>query len=1164
MDDDPMDDHEMPDDDIINNDERLDDTETPLQPQGNQPAVLAATGDEIKIEAVAGSGKTTTMVWRIRDEIRERETPPNRILVLTFATEATHTIQAKLRDELGAGDSFDVDVYNYHSFCYQLLGEYAYHSGLSPDFELITEQQRPQLIESVYDEVDFAFAPPGSPTASGPDLSSVGELTEFIESMRREAVEPATIREYLPDDETLRELIELRQALEAAAHDLINVDANDIMWDETTIADNCEQLARVYRFKASTYDDDTDLHRAVGGHLAAMADCAESVAAYLRTEPNLSWKEYRLPEILFEDTRNPFDGIKQTPMGRFSGYVTMLRRVRAYISAYEAYTAELDDRGALDYDELIHKAVELIGDPEVRDDILSQWDVVFCDEFQDTDASQLALVDELRAEMEIMVIGDSDQAIHEWRGQDPHNMSNLPDSFEAINLPDNFRSRQAIVDMTNNLDRHTQQINSKRSADPPSVFKINSEGTETEQQVSTTISQLLADRIQDIEGHELSDIAVLVRKNRHAKRIADELERESIPYTLSSGSGEAVSHGFQTVLSYLRILVEPGDDVSWQRVLLLIYRVSEADIDRLLAAGETIPEGFASVSSSELDHADRVQEAIAEYETLRKISATHSVSELYSHLKRETKLEWFLREADRERLQNVEQLISSFSDSPVQLRLTPEFLSYLERQANLLTASEETATSRGSQSEAAIDVMTVHQAKGLDFDTVLLPFLTEDEFGSITLSNYQEKIYSYDILVEAIDGELDDPLRSDISEAQIAEEWRILHVALTRAKNQLFMFGNAIPEGVGDVPLVDGQLPGAESETPIEWSAAGPRMPIWTALTDSYETIAETTPEEVRDITEAINRGVGEDPGQITYYQQPLSTADAIEQVLQFADRMVARTLDTETVDRSRFADVPLGADQEVALARQHSHSALEAVRDCGRRHVLDYVVDAFADPVSAQGSGGVTQADIGTLFHDVAELAYWREYTTVEEWKTACRWLGQRYDAADCITAAIDCIETYFETPVPEWPAVGAEVPIELDDIDGLAGTVTGYVDAVCEHPDGGLAVIDYKTSQSKKTLAESYQLLLYVRGCTDRFEREITHAGYVYVGAPGPAVQLFDVEEIEQQWAQLHEDLLSADASTFADAEPGAHCEFCEHRSLGCAEPPFGYTDDLQVGDR
>ena len=1155
-----MDDHRAPTADESSDDPPMDD-ETPLQPRGNQPAVLAATGDEIKIEAVAGSGKTTTMVWRIRDEIHARGTPPNRILVLTFATEATHTVQEKLRAELGAGDSFDVDVYNYHSFCYHLLGEYAYHTGLSPEFELITEQQRPQLIESVYDEVAFEFAPPGSPAASGPGQSSVGELTDFIESMRQQAIDPAAIREYLPDDETLRELIDLRQRLAGAAHDLINVDANDIMWDETAIADNCEQLARVYRFKATEYDGETDLDRVVGGHLEAMADCATTVADHLRTTSDLSWKDYRLPEVLFEDTRGPFEGITQTPMGRFSGYVTMLRRVRAYVSAYEAYTEELADRGALDYDELIHRAVELIQDPEVREDILSQWDVVFCDEFQDTDASQLDLVDELRQEMEIMVIGDSDQAIYEWRGQDPDNMSNLPDSFEEITLPDNFRSRQAIVDVANNLGRDTQPIRSQRSAAPPSVFTIDSDGAETERQVSTTISHLLADRIQDLEGHDLSDIAVLVRKNRQAKRVADQLAADSIPYTLSADTGETVSHGFRTVLSYLRILVDPGDDVSWQRVLLLLYRVPEADIDRLLAAGETVPEGFDALSASALDCPGRVQEALDEYETLNRISATHSVSELYSHLKRETKLEWFLQDADRERLRTIDQLIASFSDSPVELRLTPEFLTYLERQADLLTAAEETATTPGSQSEAAVDIMTVHQVKGLDFDTVLLPFLAEDEFA--TLSNYQDHIYGYDLLVDAIDGEVDDPLRADISDAQIAEEWRVLHVALTRAKNHLFLFGTDRPEGVGDVPLVDEQLPGADSDVPIEWSAAGPRMPVWSALTDSVEAVAEAAPAEVRDLTEPITRGVGEDPGTITYYQQPLSTDDAIEQVLAFADRLVEGTLETdrEAVDSSRYADVPLGVDREVTLARQHSHSALEAVRDCGRRHLLDYVVDAFPDPVSDRGGRGVTQADIGTLFHDVAELAYWRGYTTREEWKTACRWIGQRYDGSDCVTAAIDCIETYFETPVPDWPALGAEIPIELDDIDGVTGTVTGYVDAVCEHPEGGLAVIDYKTSQSRKTLAESYQLLLYVRGCADRFEAEITHAGYVYVGDPGPAVQLFAVEEIERQWADLHADLLAADASTFADAEAGPHCAFCEHRSLGCAASPFEYDDDLRL---
>lgn len=203
----------------------------------------------------------------------------------------------------------------------------------------------------------------------------------------------------------------------------------------------------------------------------------------------------------------------------------------------------------------------------------------------------------------------------------------------------------------------------------------------------------------------------------------------------------------------------------------------------------------------------------------------------------------------------------------------------------------------------------------------------------------------------------------------------------------------------------------------------------------------------------------------------------------------------------------------------------------------------------------------MGSLFHDVADLAYWREYTTVDEWKDACDWLARSDEAAATVADTKDCIETYFETDAAEWDAVGAEISIKLDEIDGIEGSVTGYIDSVREHPDGGLAVLDYKTGRTPNTIEESQQLVLYLRACQERFDAAVTHAGYVYVGEAGPDVRTFDVSALEDHWSEVRQTLKAADESMFMNASSGPHCEYCEHRSLGCSAADYRYDDELHI---
>jgi ATP-dependent helicase/nuclease subunit A len=124
-------------------------------PKGGQQDVLDANNECISVDAGAGSGKTTTMRWRIEELLTAVDAPPSdRLLVLTFANEAAASIQESITDkaQMAIDQAYNVDVHTYHSFCSRLVSEYAYVLGLDPDFDVITDDQRFRLIQKLIDE----------------------------------------------------------------------------------------------------------------------------------------------------------------------------------------------------------------------------------------------------------------------------------------------------------------------------------------------------------------------------------------------------------------------------------------------------------------------------------------------------------------------------------------------------------------------------------------------------------------------------------------------------------------------------------------------------------------------------------------------------------------------------------------------------------------------------------------------------------------------------------------------------------------------------------------------------------------------------------------------------------------------------------------------------
>ena len=435
-----------------------------------------------------------------------------------------------------------------------------------------------------------------------------------------------------------------------------------------------------------------------------------------------------------------------------------IRKIGLYMTDYQNF---LKKNNALDFDDLISKTIELFDKfPDVLSYYANRFKYILVDEFQDTNLKQYELVKMLASvHKNLFVVGDEDQCIYSWRGANLENLFKLKNDFPDIKvykLERNYRSTKEIIEVANrviknNSSRFDKNMwTDKDGGKKPALYNAYDERDEA-LFVAKTIEKLKS------EGYEYNDIAVLMRINALSRSFEEAFLSYNIPHRIFGGFKFYERVEIKNVISYLRLFVNPKDDISFARIINFPKRgIGDGTIAKLKALNDD-KSLLENCLSSELE-ASALYKKFEPFIQAYKNSAMH-INESLSQFIKEVIKNFKIRENynpndedDFNRLLNIEQLVASASDFEALNEKTTlsEFL-----ESITLSSDNDEIGSGG-----AVTIATVHGVKGLEFKVVFIVGLEEGIFPISRAFN---------------------------SKAELEEERRLMYVALTRAEEQLYL-----------------------------------------------------------------------------------------------------------------------------------------------------------------------------------------------------------------------------------------------------------------------------------------------------------------------------------------------------------------------------------------
>ena len=454
---------------------------------------------------------------------------------------------------------------------------------------------------------------------------------------------------------------------------------------------------------------------------------------------------------------------------------------------YEAYEAALHRANAVDFDDLLSKTYTLLeGHPEILEKYQQRYEYLLVDEFQDTNPLQFQVARLLALKSRnICVVGDPDQSIYSWRHADPSNLTDFQSTFnetKIVTLDQSYRSTQIILEAADSvIGNNDERMEKNLWTENDRGSRITVAEAYNEEEEARLVLQATVE-LQEKHGIDRNEIAVMYRVNAQSRAFEVTCNREGIPYRLVGGVKFYDRKEVKDILAFLSLIANPAADAALERVINVPARgISAKSLTELrrVALVNNVPILDVILDISRVKGGDEEPAAYGCTLATRALNSIATFGDLITRLIEQsmaldttelidlaverTGYGSMLREdkeRGEERMENLQELRASaeqFSGSDERGQLTD----FLE---NVALVSDVDGLQGGDDGEIdadAITLITLHQAKGLEYDAV---FLVGLEDGMLPHSR-----------------SLEDP-------AQLEEERRLLYVGMTRARKRLYMF----------------------------------------------------------------------------------------------------------------------------------------------------------------------------------------------------------------------------------------------------------------------------------------------------------------------------------------------------------------------------------------
>jgi len=479
-------------------------------------------------------------------------------------------------------------------------------------------------------------------------------------------------------------------------------------------------------------------------------------------------KTHPKPGPLFEIisfARNTQRAIDETIRRFFPQHGGLEEQVAAFATAYRERKRR---QNVVDYDDLLESWLELLkASPEVAAQLENRFRHVLVDEYQDTNTLQAQIVDRVGAHHRVMAVGDDAQCIYSWRGADFENIITFPERHPGTQIhriETNYRSTPSILAFANSVlaaqpkGRHFEK--ELRPARPDHEKPYLVQTLDTREQALFVVQRIkgLVD-----EGRPLADIAVLYRAHFHALDLQLELSRLGMPYVITSGVRFFEQAHVRDLVALLRFAYNPDDGMAWQRIAILLPRIGDRGAQKLHEAAiaharerQINPvDALASPEISAKVPKDAQEDWPRFTTSLRQVAVTILRQERPFKTV-ETAIDGWYGDYLKGAYTNY---LSRLDDLKSLIGFSSRFDDMQDMLAQIQLLNSETSDRQVDPEADAVRLTTVHQAKGLEYGIVFVLGLAEGMF----------------------------PLRRALESGDVEEERRLFYVAITRAKDELYL-----------------------------------------------------------------------------------------------------------------------------------------------------------------------------------------------------------------------------------------------------------------------------------------------------------------------------------------------------------------------------------------